>query len=195
MPMRSVCYVRTDSRWFLGDPGTGTYFSDPLVRDAFRRTRSHNTVVVDGLDQADLFATFKWINPPRVSLLDATTQEHFDYVEAVHDGYRRLRKPVLHYRCVLAVKPRGWIVVDRFAGKGEHTFARHFNFPPCLELHAGDALSCVATDPTSGNALHLAFPDLTDAPADSLRLTNDGLWSERYGNWSGAPHVEVHARR
>jgi len=111
----------------------------------------------------------------------------------VHDGYRRLRKPVLHYRCVLAVKPRGWIVVDRFAGKGEHMFARHFNFPPGLELHSGDALSCVAADPTSGNALQLAFPDLIDAPADSLRLTTDGLWSERYGNWCGAPHVEVHA--
>lgn len=52
----------------LIDPGTYTYVSDPAWRSRFRGTAAHNTVRVDGLDQADPAGSFRWNNLPHTEL-------------------------------------------------------------------------------------------------------------------------------
>ena len=44
----------------LTDPGTFVYNCAPEWRNFFRSTKAHNTVVVDGKDQAKSAGTFKW---------------------------------------------------------------------------------------------------------------------------------------
>ncbi len=44
----------------VGDPGTGSYFGNPERRAAFRSTRFHATVAVDGADQAEQAGPFLW---------------------------------------------------------------------------------------------------------------------------------------
>jgi hypothetical protein len=183
--------LRIGGATILGDPGTGTYFADARVRNALRCTAAHNTLSVDALDQADPFATFKWVNPMRSRLVESYTGMHFDYAHAMHDGYTRLRKPVLHWRSVLSVKPWGWIIVDRLNGKGTHSFTRHFNFPPTVRLRKHSACSVVAIDSVSGHGVRLDFPELVQQPACTLRTDLGGLWSERYGRWQQAPRLEV----
>ncbi len=57
----------------LVDAGTFTYVADPAWRNWFRSSAAHNTLSVDGLDQADPVHAFRWLNPPRVSIRDWTS--------------------------------------------------------------------------------------------------------------------------
>ena len=52
----------------LIDPGTYTYVADAKARDLFRGTAMHNTVRIDGLDQAKPAGAFRWEDAPQVSL-------------------------------------------------------------------------------------------------------------------------------
>ena len=52
----------------LIDPGTFAYWDAHGRRDLFRATRSHNTIEVDGHDQADGFDPFMWLNIPASGL-------------------------------------------------------------------------------------------------------------------------------
>lgn len=65
---------RVGEREFLIDPGTYTYISEPAAREQFRGTGAHNTVRVDGLDQATPAGPFAWRDHPvtRVDEWDAT---------------------------------------------------------------------------------------------------------------------------
>ncbi len=168
--------VQLDGRWVLGDPGTGGYASVGAVRDALRGTASHNTVTVDGLDQTDALEVFKWLNPVETRLLEAVCTDEYDYALAVHEGYRRLRHPVTHYRSVLRVRG-GFVVDDRLEGDGRHHGALRFHFPPGTEVSLETA-RCV----TAGG-LRLCF-------SDDCRLET-GLWSRRFGEWQEAPVAVV----
>jgi hypothetical protein len=56
---------RVKEREFLIDPGTYTYVGEPALRDQFRGTAAHNTVRVDGLDQATPAGPFAWRDHPQ----------------------------------------------------------------------------------------------------------------------------------
>jgi hypothetical protein len=184
--------VRLNGRFLLADPGTGAYFHSVLLRHVFRRTAAHNTVTVDGLDQADLFDLFKWVNPVAARLQASYLSEHFDYLCALHHGYHRLRAAVTHTRTVLFVRPEAWLVVDRLEGRGRHEFAQHFHFPPHVKVKQSAPHEVTAVDPVSGNGLQLAFAHVA-AEAATLRLDAHGGWSDRYGHWESARRLRVEA--
>jgi hypothetical protein len=52
----------------LIDPGTYTYVAGAAARDVFRGTAMHNTVRVDGLDQAAPSGPFRWEQAPEVTV-------------------------------------------------------------------------------------------------------------------------------
>ena len=69
-------------RWdndILIDSGTFTYVADPVERDAFRGSAAHNTVRVDGRDQATPAGPFGWTNKPDIALIQSSN----DAAEAV----------------------------------------------------------------------------------------------------------------
>jgi hypothetical protein len=107
---------------FLVDPGTYAYNRGAIWRHYFRSTRAHNTVTVDGLDQAVQEAAFMWSRPYDARLV-ASNGSQADVVARIlmrHSGYRRIN--VVHWRAVL-LKRNGLIVVwDRLEGEGEHEF-------------------------------------------------------------------------
>jgi uncharacterized heparinase superfamily protein len=114
----------------LVDTGTFCYTSDPSWRDFFRGTSAHSTVTVDGASQAAPAGSFAWKNRPKVRLRRWQSTETFDFADAEHDGYRRLRDPVVHRRRVLFVKPRYWVVVDDLDGSDRHRVELRFQFAP-----------------------------------------------------------------
>jgi Heparinase II/III-like protein/Heparinase II/III N-terminus len=93
------------------DPGTFTYVGSFADRNSFRGTATHNTVCVDGLDQADPVNPFRWKNPPAVSLSSWRTSDIEDMLEA-ECAYRGLR----HRRYVHFVKPFALLIVDTVDG-------------------------------------------------------------------------------
>ncbi len=96
----------------LVDPGTATYTMDAQLRDRFRSTAMHNTVVVNGRSQSEPAGPFHWRTRTDgvASIWQATSR--FDYAEGRHDGY----SSVVHTRSVIAVHGLGWLIVDHLLG-------------------------------------------------------------------------------
>lgn len=117
-------------RPFLVDPGTYCYdWSD--WRRYFRSTAAHNTVRVDGLDQAEQAGTFLWTRPVNAYLTALEDIEASAEVEGWHDGYRRLADPVTHQRRLrLFKKSRTLAIVDRLECHARHDVEILFHFSP-----------------------------------------------------------------
>ncbi len=110
----------------LIDPGTATYTMDPEIRNRFRATRMHNTVVIDDRDHVDPRGPFHWHGAPGARLLVARTESTFDFVEATHDAYEHAS----HIRSVLALHGIGWLVVDHILGDVEVEAAAWWHVHP-----------------------------------------------------------------
>lgn len=136
--------LSSGGRDLLIDPGTYVYNCAPAWRSYFRSTQAHNTVSIDGLDQAETGGTFRWktgisTRSDRDPLFPA------EYLEAEQHGYRRLPQPVTHRRRLLHIPGEYWIVADDFQGaSAEHTF--DFNY------HFGSAVDPVLTCPRETDA-------------------------------------------
>jgi hypothetical protein len=186
--------IRINDELVLGDPGTGTYFSDSAVRDWFRSTAAHNTLTIDGLDQADRFDVFKWVNPMRVDLVTSFSGDHVDYAVGKHDGYGRLRKAVTHWRHVLFVHPGSWVVIDCLDGDGEHLITSRYHFEPGTRVKKESSGSFVTASAETGNGLRFTFADQAD-PNTRATADEPALWSDRYGSWCQSPQLLVETRR
>lgn len=104
----------------LVDPGTFVYASPDAERQIFRGTASHNTLQIDGVDQAEPAGPFPWQRLPEVSVENWTAGNCFDLLIAKHSGYARLANPVLHRRYVFGLKSQFWLVLDTVEGQGNH---------------------------------------------------------------------------
>jgi hypothetical protein len=107
--------ITTARRPLVVDPGTATYTIDPALRDWFRSSAMHNTVVVGGRSQSVPLGPFHWRSTVDARATVWHAGGKADYAEAAHDGYA----PVIHTRSVLAVHGLGWIVIDHLLGSDE----------------------------------------------------------------------------
>jgi uncharacterized heparinase superfamily protein len=119
-------------RALLIDPGTFEYVGAGRKRNHFRGTKAHNTLVVDGLDQAEPKGPFSWEHLPNVRAEDWINGENFDFFVGSHDGFTRLAEPVLHRRSVLSLKSRFWLVRDQALGEGQHQLDLSWHINPTL---------------------------------------------------------------
>jgi hypothetical protein len=102
----------------LIDPGTYTYAGGE--RDLYRGTAMHNTLRVDGLDQAEPAGPFAWKRLTQTRVEQWIQGPGFDLLVASHDGYQRLAQPVMHRRCVISLKNGLYLVRDVVQGQGRH---------------------------------------------------------------------------
>jgi hypothetical protein len=100
-----------DGRPILIDSGTFCYVCPE--RDRFRGTAAHNTLQVDGRDQAQPNGPFAWTHLPETIVDRWYTSEIFDFFAGHHNGYH----PAIHYRCVFGLKSRFWLVRDVAQGR------------------------------------------------------------------------------
>ena len=125
----SVALTINGKQWLV-DPGTCCYISEGKDREKFRGTAAHNTLQVDGLDQAEPSSPFAWRMAPQVGVDRWVAGRTFDFFSGRHNGYRRLQEPVIHQRRVLYLKQKFWLVQDRALGDGEHQLALHWHMAP-----------------------------------------------------------------
>jgi hypothetical protein len=113
---------------FLIDPGTYCYDSSKW-RSYFRSTAAHNTIRVDGLEQAVEAGVFLWSTPVNAYLEVLEDGDPCVEIEAYHDGYRRLADPVIHHRRLrLFKKSRTLAIIDRLECYGSHKIEIFFHF-------------------------------------------------------------------
>jgi hypothetical protein len=106
----------------LTDPGTFTYLGNAVQRNRFRGTRAHNTVSIDGQDQAQTAGPFRWHAKPEVELRAFVPTEQGGFVDAAceYRGFRHRRRVRLHDQQLL--------VLDEVTGPpGEHLLEQVWN--------------------------------------------------------------------
>ncbi len=103
--------VRCGNDEILIDPGTYTYTGDSEWRDWFRGSEAHNTIRIDGRDQAVPRGPFGWSDKPEVAILDWRTNDERDIVEAEcrYAGFT-------HRRRVEFQKPDLFVITDDVSG-------------------------------------------------------------------------------
>ena len=130
----------------LVDSGTYTYHESQERRDLFRTTAAHNTLTIDGQSQSEPGGKFSWKTRARVEVQRQISEERFDFFEASHDGYERLRAAATHQRSVLFLKNDYWLMRDFVETRGTHDYALNFHFSrqtnPAVETGAG-GVPCV----------------------------------------------------
>jgi hypothetical protein len=94
----------------LVDAGTYTYLGDREARDWFRGGSAHNTIRVDGQDQADAVGPFAWRQPPAARLVHASDEEALG--ECAYRGVRHTR--------TIRLAGNRVTVSDKVEGSGEH---------------------------------------------------------------------------
>jgi hypothetical protein len=106
----------------LIDPGTFCYVCPERAR--FRGTAAHNTLQVDGRDQARPDGPFAWTNLPEITVDHWHTGDGIDVFAGHHNGYH----PVIHQRWVFGLKNTFWLVRDVVTGAGHHRLDIHWHF-------------------------------------------------------------------
>ena len=125
--------VSTGSADILIDPGTYTYL-DREWRDRFRGTAAHNTIRIDGRDQATAAGPFRWLDKPEVCLLDFSSTPEQNYAVAIC-RYRGFT----HKRTVELGDAWEVEITDELEGPpGEHLVEQFWHFGPAVQQTGRD---------------------------------------------------------
>lgn len=140
--------LRAFGRDVLVDPGTYDYYSYPKWREYFRSTRAHNTVAIDGGDQSEMQGSFAWGKKAEAVCLLWKPTDTGGKVIGQHDGYTRLRDPVIHRR-MLDLSERELVIRDDIIAKGDHDIEIFFHFAEqCVVKFIGE--NCYRVDVGQG---------------------------------------------
>ena len=110
------------------DSGTYTYYGP--CRDHFRLTAAHNTLMVDGQEQASPRGNFSWQDVPHAECLS--------WGEDRVVGRLQTNAGISHQRELRHEAPGSWEVTDTLDGEGIHELSWYFHFPPSLSLHQSE---------------------------------------------------------
>ncbi len=100
-----------------------------------RSTKAHNTVIVDGEEQSEMWGAF------RVARRARPIQAHIEEIgqesvlfEGAHDGYRRLKGRLIHKRQISYDGQGSWVITDVLEGKGIHRMEGFVHIHPDLSI-------------------------------------------------------------
>ncbi len=132
-------------RWgddeILIDPGTYTYTGDPEWRDWFRGSSAHNTIRINGLNQAAMAGPFRWTDQPNVTILSWQTDSERDVLDAecryagfTHRRRVEFRKPYVFFITDYVDGPAGEHDIEQFWHLGSLTARSKLILPAGAEL-------------------------------------------------------------
>jgi hypothetical protein len=182
--------VSLGSRDILIDPGTFTYVADPAERNRFRGSAAHNTVAIDGRDQAIPAGPFRWNEKPALAIRKWTTSEEEDYLDATcsYAGF-------IHRRQVVFSKPGLIVVLDTVEGpSGDHRLEQSWHL---ASLSDGTRFSFSAPAKAFESWRSLAL--CSREPAPVLSVAVDGALPGRMAmaldltDHPGSGELEIHA--
>ncbi|MCX8011319.1 MAG: heparinase II/III family protein, partial [Ignavibacteria bacterium] len=125
-------------RKFICDSGTYCYTSNPELRQQFRSTYSHNTIVVNKTEQAEFLNLFRIkddFTQPRI--LEWKSNPNSDLLIVEHYGYTRLKHPVIHRRKFEFNKADDVVVIsDYIDGRNKHEIEYNLHFAPDVSIES-----------------------------------------------------------
>ena len=159
-------------RWLVDSGAASTFRKIPADRNTLRGTGAHNTMRVDGVDQAIADEPFSWTHIPTTQAENWIAGKSFTYFVGSHNGYARLADPVVHRRHVLHIAGGLWLVRDIALGRTEHELEIRWHFAPDLEVQAGGAGRVEVSISRSGSTSGAA----SDEPRLSLIVPEETVW-------------------
>ncbi len=130
----------------LVDSGTYTYHESRELRDHFRSTTAHNTLVVDRLSSSSPGNAFSWKTRAEAKKIRWIAEERFDIFEGSHNGYERLKAPATHIRSIFFLKNDYWIMRDLVETKGTHEYSLNFHYAPGVSVSIGSDSGWIGND-------------------------------------------------
>jgi len=125
--------LHIDGMDVIVDPGTYVYTPIPKLRDKFRSTKSHNTVVVDGMEHNKFKGIFSMYNNSKTRIEKFEKRDKVD-IFIGKNCYGENDNVIIHKRKVKLYKGGKKVeVIDNFMGKGKHKlewnliFSAYFN--------------------------------------------------------------------
>jgi hypothetical protein len=113
------------------DSGVGNYYGELDWRTYYRSTRAHNTVVVDGSEQSEIWDRFRVARRARaLGVRWADRGPELAYTIGAHSGYCRLKGNPVHHRWMCWVDRSFWLVCDQVIGEGWHQVDSLVHFHP-----------------------------------------------------------------
>ena len=122
-----------DGQPLLVDGGSYIYTRDPEMRNHFRGTANHNTVMIDDTEQNTLVPEhlFRLYQEGRCGFNQPVDSGQNVSITGWHDAYARLDDPVVHERDVSVNKTDGTVrVLDLLQGGEKHCARFHFLLYP-----------------------------------------------------------------
>lgn len=174
-------------RPFVVDRGTACYTIDPALRDRFRSTASHNTLVLDGRPQSVSRGPFHWSQSTDAVTHRWRSTDGFDYFDGSHAGYR----PSEHRRRVLMLHDDVMIVADHVGSPADGTPLQasvHWHLAPdwLADVRGGTASLAAAGEHA---ALHVAHGEIEPFHGDAA--TGLGWHSPVYGRIEPATTLRI----
>ncbi len=83
-------FLNIDGKPYIIDPGTYTYHSFPEWRAYFKGTLAHNTIRVDGIDQAVNGGPCLWVDHYTTKVLEVKDTAKETILKGSHNGYEKL---------------------------------------------------------------------------------------------------------
>lgn len=134
----------------IREGGLFTYEVEHPLYNYFHGTRAHNTVVVDGKDQARDEGTSQGL----------VTGDSWAFVSAEHDAYPGVR----HSRTLALFEEGAILVVDALASPSSHTYEQLFHLPPEATINAQTAEEVSGSVSTDGQNIPFTIKQLAGAP-------------------------------
>lgn len=121
---------------FIIDSGTYVYTSDFKERNRFRKTKAHNTVLIDHQEQNPISKDPFYIEQTGELIVNKWgIEEEQIILDAEHNCYKRLRCPVIHNRLFCFDKKKRILdIKDKFRGKGDHELEWNFHLSPEVKV-------------------------------------------------------------
>ena len=128
----SVLLYAEDKEIFV-DSGVMTYKPES-GRDICRSTKAHNTVEVDGKNNAEIWSAFRVARRGHTKLVTCKFVDGLR-VQATYDGYKKILKdPVKHIREVI-IRGNQIEIIDRIEGREKHhAISRLHLSPDCRDI-------------------------------------------------------------
>ncbi len=113
------------------DTGVSTY--EPCAERRYERsTAAHNTVRIDGEDQAEIWASFRVGRRPKVGRVAGGETRELCFVRGEHYAYQH--RGVIHSRMIVLTPRNSWVVVDSLGGNGNHLVESFIHFHPAVRV-------------------------------------------------------------
>ena len=133
------------------DSGVETY-ERGAWRTFWRSTRAHNTVVVDGAEQFEIWAAFRVGERTQLSECAFLQQSSASLFVGAHNGFVGQKNPTPQRRFIASLAGGFWLVLDEISGKGSHAIESLVHLSPDAACDVAEA----HTDVTMGS-LKLRF--------------------------------------